>query len=842
MIMSEPVYITRLGSNLYLDSEGRLHQGIVPDVPAYDPPGGLLRTAQDVSKLAKTFNDIGDALPAEREGKDNKAFLDFQKKITDLGLPPELAKLLGVVGTIAGVIGTAFVALGAAVALAKMLGLFGDGPSPLEQLVKARFDALEKQFNALAQVISQQQLSAKKQALVSARSAVESFVSQRDSGTMSEAQIQSRLQELTGLLSIISTAEVLSLLDSTTYVSLFDASKHTKVWPWITKNLFVFAEGAAPQRAVFPAVNSPVFDSRLALPLGVQAAQTYLALMQSLFPEFRTTGDLRPQLRNVADNLSALAASIRNTTLARTMHFEGDFDGLITDFYVVDPWPGLTRPVLKPDFTFVVGAIDLCHHDDSFFADVGVGGAVPSPGPTRRGSLDLRWYPPANLELSPLSSGLVHDDGTPVRQYRITNAKQCADAANDRAAQDYADLLLSSGYMTLVHLAAQLRHAASQPERSETVRGSVFLQRHPQPGAEVTVHSTPSLALFPKATGDIEATAWRELQRVNAIATATTQSLPRPAPLIRYRVLLRTLSSAVPPRVWHEPDYEAVQTATYVDDPLHRGFKRLHLQTSLDAVLHEELLFEGSSPADVRRFDSVLSVKAHTFDWWIPTRPSPFVSATFDQAAHGALLGREPTAKPSPAVPAALLRPMPRDSIDADLGGRPLVMLGLGWEEGAQTWKGFHREMAQATVEMRVRAEWRNGQLRVVIDNRPQDRNYVVFLVIEESFGSIEADEQPPKVLHTSFKMAINGSLTYVPQALFDEETRVRGKRDEFVHDFGVFVRPEPGEPVFGSIELAELATESGRDRLAAALRQFEPDLMAQLLHQRAAKPLESSR
>ena len=130
----------------------------------------------------------------------------------------------------------------------------------------------------------------------------------------------------------------------------------------------------------------------------------------------------------------------------------------------------------------------------------------------------------------------------------------------------------------------------------------------------------------------------------------------------------------------------------------------------------------------------------------------------------------------------------------------------------------------------------------VVIDNRPQDRNYVAFVVVEETFGSIEADEQPPKVLHTAFKVAINGSLTYVPQSLFDEEIKSRGKRDEFVHDFGVFVRPKPGEPVFGSIELAELATESGRGRLVAALHQFQPELITQFLHQRASKPLVSSR
>lgn len=39
--MSEPVYVVNLGSGLYLDDEGMLHQGPLPPVPSYALPGGL---------------------------------------------------------------------------------------------------------------------------------------------------------------------------------------------------------------------------------------------------------------------------------------------------------------------------------------------------------------------------------------------------------------------------------------------------------------------------------------------------------------------------------------------------------------------------------------------------------------------------------------------------------------------------------------------------------------------------------------------------------------------------------------------------------------------------------
>jgi hypothetical protein len=825
--MSEPAYTIRLGSGLYLDNEGVLHQGVTPPVPSYAMPGGVLATLNEASKLAKTFQDIGGKLPNK---SDSQKYTEFVDKLKDMGAPEELGKLLAVVGQIASAIGTVFVAAGVVVAAAKLLGMFGEGPSPLEILIKARFDALDKEVRALQNLISAHDLRTQRDALIAARSAVESFVSQRDSGTMTAAQIESRLQTLISLLSVDSMGKILSLLDSSTYTVFFDTDEHTKVWPWITRNLFRVPVKQAQQRATFPAVNAPVFDHRLAVPLAAHAAQTFLAIIHSLAPEFRTTGDFRPNLRDCADKLSDLAQTLRDTALARTIFTESDFMSPIDDFYVSEPLPGLTPPSLKPDYYLVVGAIDLCSHNDAFFSDVAKGGGVAFPGPSRRGSLDFRWRPPAKLARRALSSGLVHMDGSPIIQYDITNPKECADAANQQAEQDYSDLLLSSGYLTLVQLEAQMRHTATQPNPSETVRGDVLLQRLPQTGSEVTVHSDGGPFLF-TATDDIEAQAWRQAQKVRAFASCTTQAIPRTAPLIHYRLLLRTLSSAFPPRLWLNPHYESVQSADYANDPLHTGFQRLFLQNSSAGVLHEELLLEGSSQSGVRHIEPTLEFKAHTFDWWIPVQPNPRVSDHVSATREvRTIAGKSPGKAPFKIPPtiASLILPV-RDRVDAS------VVLGLGWEDGAQTWQGERREPAEATIKVKVKLDWQANRINLAIENRPEDRNYIIFLVLEETFGSVESDEQAPKVLHTAFPIAINGQLTFVPQALFDQEKKARERQKSFAEEYAITAVPGPGDPINAMIHPGELTTDAGVARLAATLHQFKPELVKKLIRKQQA-------
>ena len=827
--MSDPVYVINLGSGLYLDDHGVLHQGPIPSVPSYALPGGVLATANEIGKLSKTFKDIGGALPNEDKKKE---YADLVKKLNDLGLPgDDMAKLLAVVGKIAETVGTVFVVVGVAVAAAKLLGMFSEGPSPLEQLVKARFDALDREVRALHTLILQKHLAAHQDALGQARATVKDFVSQRDGGTLTTAEIENRLRELITPLELLSVNQIIGLLDPITYTVLFDKDAYMRVWPWVFPHLFRVPAGSPPQVAAFPDVDTPFFDHRLAVLLAPQAAQTFLACVRSLSPEFRTKGDFRATLRNFAGKMSDLAASIRNTSLARTIYTEADFSYLIPDFYVSDPLFG-SGPVLKPDYFIVVGAMDLCNHNDhlAVFKDV-VNATVPFASPSRRGSIDFRWHPPARIErdLAP-ASGFVHADGTPVIQYRIVNPKECADAANEQSLQDYSDLLISSGYLTLVQLAAQLRHATTQPDKSETVHGHVLLQRQPQAGSQVEVVSAPGPDLF-RPTAEIKAKAWREPQKVRAFAACSTQPIPRTPPLLHYRVLLRTLSSAVPPRGWSEPNYNSVQSANYVADPLNPGFQRLMLTTSFDSVLQEELLIEGSTQSEPRHVEHTFeNFKAHTFDWWIPVQPLHGVSdSALATSTDRHIFGNAP-ARP----PVGLPRPTPMmiwsGGNSIDLASAASVVLGLSWEDGSQTWHGRHRDMLETTVQMRVTLDWHGSNIRVRIDeNRPEDRNYIVFLVVEETFGSIEPDEEPPKVLHTAFPIPINGQLTYVPQSLFDQEIDASHIQQAFAQQYAVFVRPKPGEPVFRTIRLNELTTEAGVARLAAALRQFEPEVLEKL-------------
>jgi hypothetical protein len=321
---------------------------------------------------------------------------------------------------------------------------------------------------------------------------------------------------------------------------------------------------------------------------------------------------------------------------------------------------------------------------------------------------------------------------------------------------------------------------------------------------------------------------------VQAFGSCSTQQIPRVPPLIHYRVLLRTLSSAIPPRVWTEPSYDSVQSAEYVSDPLHPGFKRLRLTDSPDTILDEKLIFEGSSQTDARHFQKTLSFEAHTFDWWIPVKPIPGVSDTAHIKKEVPAVSAKSHMKFPLGVPTAIMHSglNVEDRILKDTLNSATVTLGLGWEDGGQTWEGRHREMAKTSMQLRVTADWQADKLRVMIDNnRVDDRNYVLFLVIEETFGSVEADEHAPKVLHTSFSVAINGQLTFVPQSFFDEEAAASSKLKDFLSHYAASAKPKVGDPIETSARLGELATDAGVERFTAALQQFEPDTLKQLIH-----------
>jgi len=851
--MTDPIYFVRLAEDLYLDNHGVLHKGAFPPRPSYTLPGEFFMTSKDASKFAKTLGDIGGALPNK---SDTKRFPEFEAKLKEYGVVDEFIEVLGVVGNIADKLAKIFVVAEVGLKALEMLGLFGSGPSSLETLVKARFDALDKHIRALHALAVQQNLDDHRNAVIAARDTVESFVSQRDSGTLSVAEIESRLQTIVTDISLNSIPKFLSLLNVSSYMALFDSDEYQRAWPWIQTHLYRFPVSSPPVLASFPTMNAPVFDHRMAGILAPQAAQTFLDMVRNLSPEFRTTGDFRPSLRDFAEKLSNLAASIKNTSLARTVYYASDFNGFVLDYYVDDPLPGIIDPVLNPQHGIAVGAMDLCMHNDSAFSGGPKGGvwagSVLFPGTSRHANIDFRWHLPAKLEHVEGFDGMYqHADGTPVRHYRIVNPQACADAANEQSLQDYSDLLITSGYMTLAHLATQLRHASTQPDKSETVFGDVLLQRLPLPRSEVMVTSVPGPVLF-TPTGSITAQASREPQKIRAFASCSTQSLPR-VKFINYRIFLRTLRSGVPPQTsddpnyesvqtgvspqtWVEPHYESVQWLGYINDPLHPGFQRLVLHDSPGSVLDEVLLIEGHSEVTLRQVNlPSIEMKAHTFDWWIPVKQR--TASDHDFAASGGGHAFGVASAGAPLGPRRLPLRGGGNVFANNPAGAASAVLGWGWCDGAQSWEGHRRQIKETSVRMRVKLDWQGDKLRLAVENWPEDRNYVVFLVIEETFGAIEPDEIAPKVLHTAFPIPINGQLTYVPQSLFDEERASSDKLRDLANRFAISAVPRPGVPVFRDIQVGELRTEAGVMRLADALHQFEPELLEQLVTESKASP-----
>jgi hypothetical protein len=273
-----------------------------------------------------------------------------------------------------------------------------------------------------------------------------------------------------------------------------------------------------------------------------------------------------------------------------------------------------------------------------------------------------------------------------------------------------------------------------------------------------------------------------------------------------------------------------------MNDPLYPNFQRLVLQTSYAAVLGEAVLAVGSSPKDaISHLAGQVELNAHTFDWWIPTGRHPRI---LDQTSMRVVQHKVFSASSSgssgalPHIASGGVSGAITNLSEGALGWQVGWQDGLqfGWLDGTPDFVGEHRDMATASVQLNYRLDWSGDHLSVLIENRPQDRNYVVFLVIEETFGSVEPDEQPPKVLHSAFPIAINGQLTRVPRTFFDQEKAARDRvgaiMSDFARHYSVSRQPGHGDPVIDAMRPGEVNTPNGLLRLISAARQIEPGLL----------------
>ncbi len=351
-----------------------------------------------------------------------------------------------------------------------------------------------------------------------------------------------------------------------------------------------------------------------------------------------------------------------------------------------------------------------------------------------------------------------------------------------------------------------------------------MLYRRPLPSTTVTVESNPV-----QFTGQIiKSTATREPQECVDWVEIWTQPVKRARP-VEYQIRLRTLSSRISKDSWREPVYSDYQRVEYEADPANPGFLRLALSES-SLELDQKLLLEGwsSSPRDQpKHVEDIANIKADTFDWRIPVNEPFSVDKPFDQTlvelrANGWLGGQD---KPQSTISAPGGIPIIADENFGDAVAHPYTNFPyLYWKPGREDWDGQHRDIKTERVSIEYSLDWTADRLRLTIKNNPSQRNYVVFVVVEEKMpGS-------GKILHTAVALPVNGLLTYVPQKFFDDElaahARTAGviagliaKHIPSVHDIG----PPPPDPVFDWVRPGDLVTRDGINRILALAKDTSP-------------------
>lgn len=816
--MSEVAFAIHMGGGFYMDSNGGLHDGPPPNVPVYKAPYEL---PVDPKKVKNALADVKDLLKDIDNQPDLVLLLHVWKA------EKTLLNILSQVGKIAGMIAPVFAVAGFAVDIAKFLGFLKDGPSALERLVIQRFDQLEREVRAIADLIHTKDLRNGRIAVENFTAAVRNYVGMLGQLNPSLSQLQQDYNRLLGQhedhIDWIST-----LLDQQTWLTPFDRTEHETVWPLVQHVLHTLPGGpkSAPKPALMPAAGSLHFDHRLMVPMASFAAESYLAGIRGISPEYRTTGDFRYNLRNFAQKLGDCAQAMREHVLARTIYRPDHFRALISPYEVdhTGVFPGTGTLSISPQCSrWPVGALDLRYHTDEYFdaflKNLWKSEFLGWPHETKYGGFNFRWIPPAKLE--PAEFG----------NYRIANPEECAAAANAQSEQDYAELLSLSGYAELLQLTMLLRNEATEPDKSQTVRpGKVNLLRNPQPSETVTVESKPV-----RFTGEvIRAKARREPQECSARVRIRTQALNRALP-VKYQIWLRTLDSVLSQDSWYERTYASHQRVDYEPDPADSRFLRLVL-TMNNTALDEHGLVEqwSASPRDesIHR-EGTAEMTADTFDWWIPVSTpfsidKPFHKTLAELQSIGWSVGLEREDRLS--VSSAMNIMSHGNGFGPASVARPIANLvpELFWKPGAPDWDGQHREVKRKKVSVRYTLDWDADVLTVTIRNEVPDRNYVVYVVVEEMFtGS-------GNILHTAVPIPVNGLLTYVPEKFFADELAAFAKTAAMIRDFAGRYIPTvddigPSDPI-AWLRPGDLASPGATARLAEHIQLNHPDLLRKYL------------
>jgi hypothetical protein len=724
-----------LGGGLYMDSKGFLSQKNVPEnKPTYSQGGGF-KLPINPETLEKALKGFESAIPKKKD-KDGKSNNKGVAKLIELALDPKTIEGLQALGEIAGNIAEAVPYIGAAInILSDLLGLFPKARDPLDTLmgkIDLRFDRLEKSGKFQEQIDRLILIKIYRTKIDSAFSSVKGFVDElNNEGTFinSREALEERKEKTKTIEGIDET--VAMLLSGEIYEIRFN-DKDYSFWPPIQDKLFTLPLGEPPRPAMTPGHAEPVSYHRLMVMSSSYAINSYLALIRAVIPEFRSTQEFQVELHKHANALEHLIGSMREEVLARTT-YKADFfkislsvDAIVGIRLVRLPeknYEIIGSGKFAPGCTlFPVGALDLRNHDDDFFK-------------ANKGLFNFQWIPSSAI-LRPHIGYTVKLQEPFISAYTIVNPEECAAEANAKAEEDYATLLYSSGYLTLVHLLATLKQETTDPDRSQTVQGSNIIQHIPASDTVPVTVTTNEIRLL----GSFTSPAEQQAQQNEVNISFTTQPLDRDIKL-QYRVCLRTL------HVVENSTYGDHYRTSYIDDPEHSGFKKLAISLMPELGKFELVSKFTRSPAEILQVNGTATMPALTFDSWLPNN-----------------------------VPAE-----------------------IGWETYEdKEWRNLFKAVRQEEITLDYALRWEADAMKITLKNNPTDRNYVIYVVVEEKLGS-------GVVLHTAQRIPVSGQLTWVPKAFFDQEEAAIEESQRRMAEIDAMAKqkqpvpkdkPRPGDPL----------------------------------------------
>ena len=770
--MALPAFTINLGNGIHIDSSGRLTMDVPGNIPEFSlsQPVAVPHTA-----IQQVFGSVGSVVPR----------LDFFPEDLDvfkaLGLSAEFSKVLASVGTIATTLASIIPYVNMAMALLSILGAAG-GSDPVGEEILAEIKNISHRIDEIENNNARNFASDCVSKFSSAMPELSNYQQalSKSKRFRRPNELEDQRKKLQDKLSDVRDT-LFQLLDRNWHRP-FNPGDFFNSWGVDNRDLHTFPKSGPPEVARMPG-HGLAFDHVLMVPIVIYGIQTYLTLVKALVPEYRTSDkSVRESLRLMADKLAPKLDEMRNKTLALTILKAGE------PYFHVTP---------RQFYGLWIGAKDL------------------------RADTDFGEDP--NMHFLQLPSGM-DTRGTKVEvdgEDWWTVNPAAVELANRQAERDYAALLVRSGFLSLAHLECLMRHLSSEPDRSETVTGKAETFRKPLEAATVRVRTTD----IPFST-PIEADASREPQDCKAYLTLTTQVVPSDI-TIRYRVRLMTL-----PDGDTQTPFSSYVWNTYLPDGGSRNFK-LHVNENSPLALdpvgpNERLLADSISPGQPIQEEGTITLTADTFDWYVPVPDNPIrIEHVRDSIrVFGVTTGAKPIPMP-PSGPGGApgLSKWNITAVSSEITG-----VGLGWDEGGQTWKGERREWRRTPIQLNYKLYWHEDQLSVSLKARPEDRNFVVYLVVEEFL----LDSQ--QWLRTPVQVLFNGQLTYVPESFFEAENKARKRAIELLKEIEQKYRksrkPGPTDPVVGGVRRGTFTSVSAMQDFVNRARRHAPEVVEEALGQ----------